>query len=531
MDCVRFADLCRQQDISQYPTLRAYTPSHNKKKKKFETVSLHLQHLHPTEVLEHMGLTKILMTSDSSSGDEQDANNNNNYWENNNEPDDDDDSLSLLEKFPPPPRKRSRAQRENDLYLALDSTLRRHAVRHNQQPTTIRQNHFLSPRQTDALRAWLHVLHSTVATTTVEHTKQPRRSFQAVVPELLSNLEYIAKSSDYLLALLDEYYHDDDDTTTTTKDVPPTEEVGKSDGGAAAAAAPDWSPLVCGDNGNKDDTGQHDSTKNNDYYECAFWDLLLTVGTGLVEYNAQSLDADERLSPGHVTEVLREFVQAFGVLDTGGVGDTTTMTTGSAELSFWSATTPATHSDDNEETETEWRQVALGLAAARQEFFRQKRQQQYSTSSKTHDDNKDSTIKQQDDESSLEMLLWPSLRECPVCWTSNSDSSAAHRRPELLYKYLHIEYTSHSLLLSSGETVREYQRDLHDALRARAQQRRHHHHHHHPPQQRTIIPLQQASMLVVALLIVGWRRQSVQRFIVCHQDDGLAMAMIHTKHE
>lgn len=414
IDCARFPELCQAQGVARYPTVRTYKP------KDAMGASVSLQHLHPFEILESLGL--------SSSEDENDSESSEVLWEMNTG----NHHVLLSNQH----RRRSRQQLQNDLLLAVDHTLR-HSI-YKKSSSSSSSDQPLSPTRSDELHAWLHLLHKTVS---------HHGALQALLRDLVDNFMYVSKSRDYLVAVLDEH--------------------------ASPAEERSWSPLVCGGGDHPEDENRMSS------YECSFWDLMLSVVTGWVDYNAMSFVTEERLNTSRVVTVLQQFVQDFAVeIDSSSI---------LASAHFGNVTTK-THED---ESAMEERQLPIWLAETRSKSLRHQ--------ASSGDDNK------------LD-VVWPSRLQCPVCRTADGTA----RDSDLLYKYLFVEYGPRT-----SDKFLPFQRDLHDALVQRMEddlRRRR--------RARTDRIQQQGSCLVAVLAILGWRvvgmlrRRRSRRSVMCAEQGG-----------
>ena len=261
VSCSPNRKLCVNQNVKGFPKIRLYKPGESD-----YTELVHHSHLHPLRVLEALGIDSDGMKNEIDAGEDWDMESAMKtqgraevpspssyltriaYFFTGKELVGKSNSVVELRKYP----RRSREELKADIYLSFDYALRNEIYRSADG---------LSEKQQQVFRDWLDLL---------IHTLPSSWEIHKLLKELMNNFIYIAKSEDYLMALLDEY----------------------------PAPAQSWSPSCS--------YGIPDEG-----YTCGLWELFHTVTVGVVEYNKATFDPQKLLVTELTARKLRDYIDHF----------------------------------------------------------------------------------------------------------------------------------------------------------------------------------------------------------------------------
>lgn len=430
VSCAPNRPLCKALAISKYPLFRVYTPG--------DTTGVDIPHaqVNPHFILQRMGLVahyhddhddeEILVDDtgrdwhvDDDSVAAADAASNTassssswfnwgafllweQWWTKNHHP---QQQQQQLGKFDKNNYKRSRHELRNDVHLSFDYAMRQGVYITNDP---------LPQERAETLFAWLVLLRKTLP---VSWTK-----LHAAVQGLIDNFDYVQRSEDYMVAILDEH---------------------------APSAAMLWSP-ACAKHGDVD-AG----------YACGLWQLFHAVTVGAVDGNRAAAFAAHRVQPATVARTLRDFVDAFfgcdacrrnfvAAFDAGAhrrrerlreeLSPSSPLLSANAKHGHGTTTAITTT------TEADWIELPLWLFdthnAVNVRLQAEKAAREHRPAPTARDQ---------------KAVLWPPVSDCPPCW-QNDDYDDNNKNNtwnnDAVYKYLKLEYGQRDALSA------EYKREL-----------------------------------------------------------------------
>jgi len=333
ISCSPNRKLCVDQGVKGFPKIRLYKPGESE----FNELNHHTQ-IHPYKVLDQLGI--------DFDGEEEDWDVDSgtmevhvqapSWWQ------------SIAAKLtgqsinsPRSPARRSRDDLKADIHLSLDYALRNEVYTHKNE---------LSAEERRALRAFLDLLFITLPSSWELHN---------LLRELVDNFMFIAKSEDYLVAVLDEY-------------PAPTEQWSES----CSHGAPD------------------------EGYTCGMWELYHAITVGFVDYNRAVFDSAKLLATETAARVIRDFVDNFFGCET-------------CRMHFVTSYDACAHdrcdtlSTEHSTEEGEWIKLPLWLYethnAVNVRLLKERAARE----------NRD--ISQID----IRAVKWPPVTECSACWKEN----------------------------------------------------------------------------------------------------------------
>ena len=262
---------------------------------------------------------------------------------------------------------------EADVHFSFDYAMRHEVFQTDDEP--------LPDEEADMLWRWLHLLRRTLPSSW--------RPMQSLITELLDNFDYVAKSADYLRAMLDEFPLDRGSGSS----------VRQKRRGACKR--------------------QH---KKNpfDQYTCGMWELFHVVSVGLIHHNALvAASDDERFYPKDVAGTIRDYTTYFfdqsrfsTQIDLCGDGSCDKLLAGAG-------------------TVTDWMDLPLWL------FERHNAANVQLVKERAARANREPTSKE------IIEARWPAISECQDCWLV---AGKWRFSSEKVYKYLLLEYGPHNVL-------------------------------------------------------------------------------------
>lgn len=260
--------------------------------------------------------------------------------------------------------RRTRNDLKADIHLSFDYALR------NEVYTS---SAALTPEQQRVLRQWLELL---------SHTLPSSWELNKLIKELIDNFMYVAKSEDYLVALLDEY----------------------------PAPMERWS-FAC----------SHGSA--DDGYTCGLWELFHAMTVGFVDYNKAAFDPSKILVTESAARTLRDYVDNFFGCET-------------CRQNFVAMFDSCAHercdrlSNYAIDDENEWIELPLWLYTTHNSV--NVRLMKEKAGREHRDVPEDDVLRVQ----------WPPRRECGACWRENDDDDdgTVTWKSDMVYKFLRLEY-------------------------------------------------------------------------------------------